>query len=67
MAMKLEKCEPNPRKEQETYWDMGDEEQHTAKQKKQLENKYYKETNKNFNRSKNKCLDDSKRYGYLGW
>jgi hypothetical protein len=25
---------------------MGDEEQHKAKQKKQLENKYYKETNK---------------------
>jgi hypothetical protein len=25
-AMKLEKCKPNPRKEQETYGDMGDEE-----------------------------------------
>jgi hypothetical protein len=38
---------------------MEDEEQHKAKQKKQLENKDYKETNRNVNRSKNKCLEDS--------
>jgi hypothetical protein len=64
--MKFEKCESNPRKEQETYWDIGNEEQHKAKQKKQLENKDYKETNRNFIRSKNKCLDDSNMYKYLG-
>ena len=42
-------------------------EQHKAKQMRQLENKDYKETNRNFIRNKNKCLDDSNMYGYLGW